>query len=143
MTYLVFALLAAPSNPLVRYVNHLFRKNPFQGIYQTNAFDLAILVPYFTILIVLSIYGIHRYHLTYLYLKNRKNKPQPAGKFEKLPRVTIQLPIYNERYVIERLLDAVTKIDYPRDLLEIQVLDDSTDETVMVASAPHTVHRKG
>ena len=134
MSYLIFAVLAAPANPVVRYVNHLFRKNPFQGIYQTNAFDLAILIPYFTILIILSIYGMHRYHLTYLYLKNRKKQPKPAGRFERLPRVTIQLPIYNERYVIERLLEAVTKIDYPKELLEIQVLDDSTDETVMVAS---------
>jgi cellulose synthase/poly-beta-1,6-N-acetylglucosamine synthase-like glycosyltransferase len=134
MSYLLFAILAAPSNPLVRYVNHLFRKDPFQGLYSVNAFDLAILVPYFSILIILSIYGIHRYHLTYLYMKNRKKHPKPAGQFEKLPRVTIQLPIYNERYVIERLLEAVTKVEYPRDLLEIQVLDDSTDETVMVAS---------
>jgi cellulose synthase/poly-beta-1,6-N-acetylglucosamine synthase-like glycosyltransferase len=134
MSYLLFAILAAPANPLVRYVNHLFRKDPFQGIYSANAFDLAILIPYFTILIILSIYGMHRYHLTYLYLKNRKKQPKPAAQFEELPRVTIQLPIFNERYVIERLLEAVTKIDYPKDRLEIQVLDDSTDETVMVAS---------
>ena len=134
MTYLLFAVFAAPSNLVVRYVNYLFHKNPFQGIYQANAFDLSILIPYFTILIILSIYGIHRYYLTYLYLKNRKKHPKPAGNFEQLPRVTVQLPIYNERYVIERLLDAVTKIDYPKELLEIQVLDDSTDETVMVAS---------
>jgi cellulose synthase/poly-beta-1,6-N-acetylglucosamine synthase-like glycosyltransferase len=67
-------------------------------------------------------------------MKNRKKQPKPAGHFEILPRVTIQLPIYNERYVIERLLGAVTKVDYPKDRLEIQVLDDSTDETVMVAS---------
>ncbi|MBI4165950.1 MAG: glycosyltransferase [Acidobacteria bacterium] len=134
MSYLALAILAAPTNPLVRYVHRLFRKDPFQGIYTTNAFDLTILIPYFTILIILSIYGIHRYHLTYLYLKNRKKQAKPAGQFERLPRVTIQLPIFNERYVIERLLEAVTKIDYPHELLEIQVLDDSTDETVIVAS---------
>ena len=69
MTYLLFAVFAAPSNLVVRYVNYLFHKNPFQGIYQANAFDLSILIPYFTILIILSIYGIHRYYLTYLYLK--------------------------------------------------------------------------
>lgn len=80
MSYLLLAILAAPSNPLVRYVNHLFRKDPFQGLYSVNAFDLAILIPYFTILIILSIYGIHRYHLTYLYLKNRKKQSKQIGR---------------------------------------------------------------
>ncbi len=53
----------------------------------------------------------------------------PPQKFETLPRVTVQLPIFNERYVVERLLEETAKIDYPRDLLQIQVLDDSTDDT--------------
>ncbi len=48
---------------------------------------------------------------------------EPPLRFEQLPRVTIQLPIYNERYVVERLLEATAKIDYPRELLQIQVLD--------------------
>jgi cellulose synthase/poly-beta-1,6-N-acetylglucosamine synthase-like glycosyltransferase len=134
MSHLCLAILVANANPLVRYVRHIFHRDPFQGLYQPNAFDLAILIPYFTILIILSIYGLHRYHLTYLYLKNRKKSPAPQGHFEQLPRVTIQLPIYNERYVVERLLEAVTQVDYPRELLEIQVLDDSTDETRLVAS---------
>jgi cellulose synthase/poly-beta-1,6-N-acetylglucosamine synthase-like glycosyltransferase len=134
MTHLYFAILVASANPLVRYIQHIFRKDPFQGIYVPNAFDLSILIPYFTILIILSIYGLHRYYLTYLYLKNREKLPRPLKQFERLPRVTVQLPIFNERYVVERLLEAVTRIDYPRDLLEIQVLDDSTDETRLVAS---------
>jgi len=134
MSHLLLAIFVAHANPLVRYVRHIFHRDPFQGLYQPNAFDLAILIPYFTILIILSIYGLHRYHLTYLYLKNRKKSPTPQGHFEQLPRVTIQLPIYNERYVVERLLEAVTQVDYPRELLEIQVLDDSTDETRLVAS---------
>ena len=134
MSHLYFAILIANANPLVRYVRHIFRKDPFQGIYVPNAFDLAILIPYFTILIILSVYGIHRYYLTYLYMKNRGKLPKPLKEFNDLPRVTIQLPIFNERYVIERLLEAATRIDYPRELLEIQVLDDSTDETVHVAS---------
>src|SRR5208283_3747940 len=91
-------------------------------------------IPYFTILGILSIYGIHRYFLTYLYLKNKQKAPKPGRQFEQLPRVTIQLPIFNERYVVERLLEAITRIDYPRALLEIQLLDDSTDETRFVAS---------
>ncbi len=134
MHSLLFAILVAPANPVVKYFYKVFHKDPFRGIYQPNGFDLSILIPYFTILIILSIYGIHRYCLVYLYLKNRKKAPKPEKQFEQLPRVTIQLPIYNERYVVERLLDAVTRIDYPRELLEIQLLDDSTDETRIVSS---------
>jgi cellulose synthase/poly-beta-1,6-N-acetylglucosamine synthase-like glycosyltransferase len=133
MNHLKLAVLVDPSNPLWRYVLHIFRDDPFREIYRPNVFDLLILIPYFTILIILSIYGIHRYFLAYAYLKNKKNAPRPQRQFEHLPPVTIQLPIYNERYVVERLLDAVTRIDYPRELLQIQVLDDSTDETRMVA----------
>ena len=59
--------------------------------------------------------------------------PVPAGQFEALPPVTIQLPLYNEMYVVDRLVEAVCRIEYPRDLLEIQVLDDSTDETTEIA----------
>jgi cellulose synthase/poly-beta-1,6-N-acetylglucosamine synthase-like glycosyltransferase len=134
MMHFYFAILVADANPLVRYVQHIFRKDPFQGIYVPNAFDLSILIPYFTILIILSIYGLHRYYLTYLYLKHRKKVPPAPQPFERLPRVTVQLPLFNERYVVGRLLEAVTRLDYPRDRLEIQVLDDSTDETRMVAS---------
>ena len=134
MSHLFLAILVANANPVLRYVRHIFRRDPFQGLYQPNAFDLAFLIPYFTILIALSIYGLHRYHLTYLYLKNRKKSSAPQRHFEQLPRVTVQLPLYNERYVVERLLEAVTQLDYPRELLEIQVLDDSTDETRLVAS---------
>ena len=122
------------ANPVIRYLYKIFHKDPFRGIYQPNAFDLSILIPYFTILVILSIYGIHRYYLTYLYMKNRHRAPRPRKFFERLPRITVQLPIYNERYVVERLLEAVTRLDYPRELLEIQLLDDSTDETRMVAS---------
>lgn len=130
----LLASLIPPSNPVARYLHNLFYKDPFRGLYHANAFDLSILIPYFTILIILSAYGIHRYALAYIYLKNRRKLPSPLGAFEKLPRVTVQLPIFNERYVIERLLEAATRLDYPRDRLEIQVLDDSTDETQMVCS---------
>ncbi|HEV2349718.1 MAG TPA: cellulose synthase family protein [Terriglobia bacterium] len=126
--------LIVQANPVARYFNHLFHKDPFQGLYQPNAFDLSILIPYFTILIILSVFGIHRYHLTYLFRKNRHKAPKPNRYFDQLPRITVQLPIYNERYVVDRLLEAVTRLDYPRELLEIQLLDDSTDETKMVAS---------
>ncbi|HZT72581.1 MAG TPA: cellulose synthase family protein [Terriglobales bacterium] len=105
-------------------------------LYVPNAFDLALLIPYFGVLIILAFYGFHRYVLVYLYYKNRKRRAkEPAQRFTELPRVTVQLPLYNERYVIERLIEAVCRLDYPRDRLEIQVLDDSTDETAAVAAA--------
>jgi cellulose synthase/poly-beta-1,6-N-acetylglucosamine synthase-like glycosyltransferase len=82
-----------------------------------------------SVLIGLSAYGIHRYVIIYLFLKYRKRSVVPAGHFEELPKVTMQLPIFNEVYVVERLLRSVSEIDYPKDLLQIQVLDDSTDDT--------------
>src|SRR6201989_2025017 len=84
---------------------------------------------YLGVLIGLSAYGVHRYFIIYLYLKNRKRPPLPVHQFEKLPKVTVQLPIFNEVYVAERLLISVSELDYPPELLQIQVLDDSTDDT--------------
>ena len=86
-------------------------------------------------LIGLSAYGIHRYSIIYLFLKHRGRTPEPVSRFESLPIVTVQLPIYNEYFVVRRLLDAVGRIDYPADRLQIQVLDDSTDETTDIAEA--------
>jgi cellulose synthase/poly-beta-1,6-N-acetylglucosamine synthase-like glycosyltransferase len=84
---------------------------------------------YLSVLIGLSGYGLHRYFIVYLFLKNRKRAPQPLAHFEELPVVTVQLPLFNEIYVVERLLKSVSELSYPRDRLQIQVLDDSTDET--------------
>lgn len=84
---------------------------------------------YLSVLIGLSAYGVHRYVIIYLFLKNRKREPRPAARFEKLPKVTVQLPIFNEIYVVERLIRSASELDYPKELLQIQVLDDSTDET--------------
>ncbi|MGO9273293.1 MAG: cellulose synthase family protein [Terriglobia bacterium] len=134
MFHLYLATFILEPNPVVKYFQNLFFRDPFRGLYEPNAFDVSILVPYFVLLGILSIFGAHRYGLIYLYLKNKKNAPKPAGNFAQLPRVTIQLPIFNERYVVERLIEAMARIDYPPELLDIQVLDDSTDETVMVAS---------
>ena len=87
---------------------------------------------YLSVLIGLSAYGLHRYCIIYLFLKHRKDKIVPATTFEKLPRVTVQMPIFNEYYVVRRLIEAVRQLDYPRDLLQIQILDDSTDETSQI-----------
>jgi len=124
------------------YLRHHFLDKTFQvgaggvTLYQTNAFDLALLIPYFIVLIILAAYGGHRYWLVYLYYKHQANKTtEPAAHFQlhDLPRVTVQLPIFNEQYVVDRLLDAVCRLDYPREKLDIQLLDDSTDETAEVA----------
>lgn len=128
-----FAVLAAQS-PLTRYWQRVTDRT-FQGLYQPNAFDVAVMVPYFLVLIVLAAYGLHRYWLVFNYFKYRRNVPGPAPEMESWPKVTIQLPIYNERYVIERLVEAVSRFDYPRELVEVQVLDDSTDETQQIARA--------
>jgi cellulose synthase/poly-beta-1,6-N-acetylglucosamine synthase-like glycosyltransferase len=134
MIHILLGMLEVPANPIVHYVYLLFHRDPFRGIYQPNAFDLSIEIPYFLILTILSVYGVHRYCLTYYYLKNRNKKAKPLKPFEKLPRVTVQLPVYNERYVVERLIEAAVNLDYPRELLEIQLLDDSTDETRFLCS---------
>ena len=90
---------------------------------------------YMLTLTILAIYGFHRGHLVYLYWKHRKRAPKPAGRFEELPVVTVQLPMFNELYVAERLIESITTLEYPKDKLEIQVLDDSTDETQQIAKA--------
>ena len=91
------------------------------------------LLAYFAVIVILSIYGLHRHLMVILYYKHKRKVPKPKGIFPSPPQVTVQLPIYNERYVVERLIRAVSKIDYPEELLEIQVLDDSTDVTAKIA----------
>jgi len=95
--------------------------------------ETLTLAAYFFVLIILAVYGWHRYYLVYLYMKHRDKEPQSGPPLDPLPVVTIQLPLYNEMYVADRLIEAVSGIDYPRALLEIQVLDDSTDETRSIA----------
>jgi len=86
-------------------------------------------VVYTFCLVMLSLYGLHRYGLVFLYYRHRRKLPKAPGEFDKLPRVTIQLPMYNERNVVRRIIENTCRIDYPRHLLDIQVLDDSTDDT--------------
>src|SRR5919198_1021786 len=95
--------------------------------------ETLTLAAYFFVLIILAVYGWHRYYLVYLYMKHRHNGPKAGPPLDPLPVVTIQLPLYNEMYVADRLIDAVCRIEYPHDKLEIQVLDDSTDETRDIA----------
>ncbi len=92
---------------------------------------IPIAVIYLAVVGALFVFGVNFFFLTFLALRNR-NRRLDAPPLDALPRVTVQLPIYNELYVAERLIDAVAQLDYPAALLEIQVLDDSTDETIEV-----------
>ena len=99
-------------------------------------------------MVILAFYGVHRYQLVWLYYKNKSKAAKwsdPPARFPEgeLPFLTIQLPIFNEQFVIERLIEAICRLDYPRDRFEIQVLDDSTDETVEVARAIVTRYAEG
>ena len=133
----VAASLLAPRG-IGHYWKTHYADKTFEHLYHLTTFDYFLLTPYFIVMIILAFYGIHRYQLVWLYYRNRKNAAKwsesparfPEGE---LPFVTIQLPIFNEQFVIHRLIDACCKLDYPRDRFEIQLLDDSTDETVDVA----------
>ena len=129
-----WAILAAPG-ATTRVLRGLF-DDTFSNVHQMAWFDWAMLIPYFTILIILSIYGLHRYDVIRTYFKYKKKATgEPPKRFETLPPVTIQLPLYNERYVVERLIEETLKVEYPKGLLQIQVLDDSTDDTAPFAEA--------
>ncbi len=97
-----------------------------------NLHDIGIaswLLGYALVMAILAAYGLHRYVIIWLYFRHKHQRPEPKQRFDDLPVVTVQLPIYNELHVVDRLLDSVARLDYPIEKLEIQVLDDSTDET--------------
>jgi cellulose synthase/poly-beta-1,6-N-acetylglucosamine synthase-like glycosyltransferase len=97
----------------------------------------ALLALYYLVLVVLAFYGLHRLVLVWRYLRHRGEAaappPLPADP-QSWPVVTVQLPLYNEMYVAERLIEAVCNMDYPRQRFEVQVLDDSTDETTEIVA---------
>ena len=106
--------------------------------------ELITLGTYYAVLSVLAVYGAHRGWMVILYYRHRGASPRSFAGLATLPRVTVQLPIYNEVYVVERLVRAVAAIDYPRALLEIQLLDDSNDETREIArTAAERLRRMG
>ncbi len=96
--------------------------------------DNVVLISYFISLTILFIFGLHGFIMIYYYNKYKNVKYTPKKDFSPTATVTIQLPLYNELYVVERLINAVCEIDYPKDKMEIQVLDDSTDETVQITA---------
>src|SRR5712671_6361145 len=128
-----------PNELFARYFQDITNKTwgNISPLYQLDAFDYTILIAYFAILTVLAIYGAYRIKQVIDFWRYRKFVPEPKGTFSEaeLPLITVQLPLFNEMYVVERLVNAIAEIDYPRDRLQIQVLDDSTDETVKLAEA--------
>ncbi|MDT4896330.1 MAG: hypothetical protein QOH25_1407 [Acidobacteriota bacterium] len=141
MAFYSLTLLAASEDICVKFPNFCEIIDKTSGnispLYRLDTFDYTVLILYFSILTILAIYGGYRVKQVIDFWRYRKLVPTPAGHFseEELPHITVQLPLFNEMYVTERLLKAVTEIDYPRDRLEFQVLDDSTDETVKLAQA--------
>ena len=97
--------------------------------------DDIVLISYFVALSILFIFGLHGFIMIYYYNKYKDVKHMQKPEYVPDAMVTIQLPLYNELYVVERLIETVCEIDYPKELLEIQVLDDSTDETVNISAA--------
>jgi cellulose synthase/poly-beta-1,6-N-acetylglucosamine synthase-like glycosyltransferase len=128
-----------PNELFVRYFHDVTNKTwgNISPLYQLDGFDYTILIAYFAILTVLAIYGGYRIKQVIDFWRYRKFVPEPKGVFSEaeLPLITVQLPLFNEMYVVERLVKAIAEIDYPVDRLQIQVLDDSTDETVKLAEA--------
>lgn len=102
-----------------------------------SATSTLILFLYFLVLVILGVFGLHRYAMVYLYRRHRGNKAELRALRPGVepPRVTVQLPLYNEMYVVERLIESVAAISYPRDRLDVQVLDDSTDQTTAIAES--------
>ena len=139
------AMLFAPPHGLLHYLHEQEIANQtFGHLYTWNWFDASLLIPYFVLMIILAFYGVHRYQLVWLYYRYKKNATrEPTQRFSELPFITVQLPIFNEQFVIDRLIDACCRLEYPRDRLQIQVLDDSTDETQQVAEAIVERYRSG
>lgn len=137
---LTLLLQAAPDLEQIRRATDPILRHGRDNIsylYELDGFDWTVIVLYFTILGLLALLGIYRVRMVFQFWRYRNIKPAPLRRFAEgeLPRITIQLPLFNELYVVERLLESVVAIDYPRHLLDIQVLDDSTDETVKIAGA--------
>ena len=130
---------ATPNELFARYFQDVTNKTwgNISPLYQLDAFDWTILILYFAILVVLAVYGGYRVKQVIDFWRYRKFIPQPKGVFSEaeLPLITVQLPLFNEMYVVERLVKAIAEIDYPHERLQIQGLDDSTDETVKLAEA--------
>jgi len=104
--------------------------------------EMTILFTYIISLTVLFVFGLHGFIMIYYYLKFRHTRRAEPAEMVTYPVVTVQLPLFNELYVVERLIDAACAMVYPKEKLEIQVLDDSTDQTVTVVAGLVERYRK-
>src|SRR5690348_4279266 len=125
MSFALTLLQQAPSpEELEKQMENLFHpilrhgRDNISFLYSLDGFDWAIIILYFTILALLAILGVYRLRMVYQFWRYRHVKPQPKRRFaeDEAPRITVQLPLFNEMYVVDRLLDAVTAMDYPRHL---------------------------
>ncbi|MGI9543879.1 MAG: cellulose synthase family protein, partial [Cyclobacteriaceae bacterium] len=109
--------------------------------------EYLVVIAYLIALLLIFLFSLGQLHLSWHYLSNKKegkkDKKLVNSKTASLPKVTVQLPIYNELYVVDRLIDSVASFDYPKELLEIQVLDDSTDETVSIVEKKVHSYQEG
>jgi cellulose synthase/poly-beta-1,6-N-acetylglucosamine synthase-like glycosyltransferase len=96
---------------------------------------VALVCLYIVATLILAVYGMYRYVQIFVYYRHHHKIPTPAGKFAELPHITVQLPMFNEMYVAQRVIEGACQIDWPRDKMQIQVLDDSTDESAEIARA--------
>jgi len=96
--------------------------------------EILITIIYSISLLYIFLFSLGQLHLAWIYIRNKKSQPVSTQPLTVFPFVAVQLPVYNEKYVVERLLDAVSKFNYPKDRLDIQILDDSTDETTEIIS---------
>src|SRR5215510_1432224 len=134
-SHFLLATLASQRG-FIQYFKSHFLDNTFKGLYSPNTFDLLLLIPYFVVMVILACYGLHRYMLVFMYYKNRKKHAgEPPQKFAELPRVTVQLPIFNGEFVVGRVAEGIGELEYPREKVEMQVVGDSTGETKDVAQA--------
>ena len=145
MKHIVPLLQAQPPEQLKLALDPILRhgRDNISYLYSLDGFDLFVILVYFGILLLLAVLGVYRLRMVYQFWRYRDIRPEPKCRFSEatLPTVTVQLPLFNELYVVERLIEAVANLDYPRDRLEIQVLDDSTDETVGLAEATVSRYR--
>ena len=135
--FTTFLLVIQNNGPVARFLRN-FTDQTFKGLYHPDKFDLMLLIPYFTVLVILASYGVHRYQLVWMYYKNRKNKvTEPPARISQ--RICPASP-YSFLFTTSSSSSIAwstrsARSDYPKEKLDIQVLDDSTDETVQVASA--------
>lgn len=108
---------------------------PAQAWWDHPVLRWPLTIFYLIVLLLVSVYGMHRYWLVWLYYRHRRQSPRPSHWFDRLPTITVQLPMYNESRVTDRVIDAACSLDYPRDRLQVQVLDDSTDGSDRIAAA--------